>query len=259
MVIRNKAIVKIANPVVIIGLAIFLSSCARAPLRPPAYPTHEAYPQIPSTALRHDIYHVVGPGETIWRISKMYDVTMQDVARANNLKDPKVLKMGQSLLIPEAAPVRPVIPLYRSKKWKYIIIHHSATDEGNALAFNTAHSQRGFAGLGYDFVINNGTNGKEDGHIEASPRWLKQQDGAHCKAAGMNHKSIGICLVGNFNKEKVSEKQMQALVYLTDTLKKYYKIPLKNIMGHGQVPGAKTECPGKDFPWKEFWSRLKKK
>jgi N-acetyl-anhydromuramyl-L-alanine amidase AmpD len=72
----------------------------------------------------------------------------------------------------------------------------------------------------------------------------------------MNHKGIGICLVGNFNQERVSRKQLEALVYLVDILRDYYKIPLKNIIGHKDVKGAKTECPGKYFHWEEFQDRL---
>lgn len=236
---------------IIIGLAIILSSCARAPIRPIVYPPKEA------PILRKDVIHTVAPAETVWRIAKMYDVKPEDIMRANDLRRAKKLKMGQHLFVPQAAPVRAVVHLYPSTKWKYIVIHHSATDEGSALSFHNFHHQRGFErGLGYHFVIGNGTKGKEDGHIEVAPRWIKQEDGAHCKASDMNRKAIGICLVGNFNEERVSEKQMASLAYLVKRLRKYYKIPIKNIMGHGEVPGARTECPGKYFPWKEFESRL---
>ncbi|MDD5526939.1 MAG: N-acetylmuramoyl-L-alanine amidase, partial [Candidatus Omnitrophica bacterium] len=64
-------------------------------------------------------------------------------------------------------------------------------------------------------------------------------------------------LVGNFSKESVSEEQMDSLVYLVNILRKYYSVPLKNILGHGQVSGARTECPGKYFPYNDFFSRLK--
>lgn len=186
----------------------------------------------------------------------MYDVPMQNIMLENSLKNKKELQKGQRLLVPNAAPIVPVVPLYRSKKWKYIIIHHSATDEGNSLYFDRYHYSKGWKGLGYHFVINNGTKGKQDGQIEVSPRWLKQENGSHCKASGMNNKAIGICLVGNFNQEEVSQRQLQALIYLAGLLKKHYKIPLTRILGHGQVYGAKTECPGKRFPWGEFKSRL---
>ena len=235
--------------------AVFLSSCARTP----QYPVGTApLPVKPGYMPRQDIVHIVGPGETLWRISRMYDVKMADITRVNSLPSRPVLKMGQRLTVPRAAPLKPVIPLYPSRKWKYIIIHHSATDEDNALSLFQMHLRRGFDnGLGYDFLIANGTCGKKNGQIEVSPRWLKQMDGAHCKAANMNSRGIGICLVGNFSKESVSEEQMDSLVYLVNILRKYYSVPLKNILGHGQVSGARTECPGKYFPYNDFFSRLK--
>ena len=90
-----------------------------------------------------------------------------------------------------------------------------------------------------------------------TPRWLKQEDGAHCKASDMNTKGIGISLVGNFNDHGVSKAQMDSLVELVNKLRKYYKIPVSNIMGHKDVEGSNTECPGKNFPWAEFRKRMK--
>ena len=241
---------------IIIIIGSILSSCATAPIKPPVYLPKEIYPQTTGLVSRHDIFHIVAPGETLWRISKMYDVPMQNILQANSLKNKEELEKGQRLLVPNAAPIVPVISLYPSRKWKYIIIHHSATDEGSSLYFDKYHYSKGWEGLGYHFVITNGTKGKQDGQIEVSPRWLKQEDGSHCKASGMNNKAIGICLVGNFNTEEVSKKQLDALVYLVGLLRKHYKIPLTRILGHSQVHGAKTDCPGKKFPWRELKSRL---
>ncbi|MCP4650830.1 MAG: LysM peptidoglycan-binding domain-containing protein [PVC group bacterium] len=248
-------------------LSLILSSCVSTATQPPvtSTPVPKSVYRPPSpklvtppniTSVRKNITHVVAPGETVWRISKMYDVQIKDIVRANSLKNERELEMGQRLRIPGACPVKPIISLYPSKKWKYIIIHHSATGEGGALQFHRGHTSKGWDSLGYHFVIDNGTSSKCDGQIETSPRWLKQQNGAHCKAASMNHKAIGICLVGNFSKERVTKKQMESLLYLVNQLKKYYKIPRRNIIGHGKVKGATTECPGKKFPWKTFWSNL---
>jgi len=246
-------------------LALFLSACVTAPIKntPTAH-----NPVMPNTApangmltpeiFRQDVVHEVGPGETVWRISKMYDVSIENIVRVNNLSDATQLEKGQRLIIPSAAPMRSIIPLYPNDMWKYIIIHHSATDVGNALSFDYMHShKRLWKGLGYHFVIDNGTGETKEGHIEVSPRWLHQEYGAHCKADEMNYRGIGICLVGNFNDGKISEEQMDSLAYLVDVLKKYYNIPDSNILGHGQVNGAKTDCPGKNFPWAEFRSRLR--
>jgi len=234
-----------------------LTSCAGPHVRSASYAVPGA--SMPGAAMvRQDVTHVVAPGETLWRLSKMYDVKIEEIMRANRLRSPQELEMGQRLLIPQALPLKPVIPLYPSTKWKYIIIHHSATDEGDALSLFRPHLRRGFLhGLGYHFVISNGTYGKMEGQIEISPRWIKQEDGAHCKASGMNHTGIGICLVGNFSKEAVSERELDSLVYLVKVLKDYYKIPLTHIVGHGEVEGAKTECPGTRFPWEEFFARLR--
>lgn len=253
---------KLLRYFIVIVCVLFLSSCTSVPVRPPGevIGTSQVIPPITTPFQRQDVFHIVSPGETLWRISKMYDVKIEDIMAANKLKNATKIDMGQQLFIPNAAPLRPVVPLYKSRKWKYIIIHHSATDKGDAFAFYRMHLRRGFwNGLGYHFVIDNGTFGKADGQIEISPRWIKQQKGAHCKASGMNNIGIGICLVGNFSKEEVSDKQLESLVYLVNILKKYYKIPNRNIIGHGYVPGAATECPGLKFPWEEFWSRLKSK
>lgn len=209
------------------------------------------------SAPRCDIYHEVGPGETLWRIGKMYDVPIESITTANNITDPAQIKNGQRLLIPNAAPIKPVIHLFKTNKWKYIIIHHSATEFGNARVFDTGHQKRGFTrGLGYHFVIDNGTQTKVDGQIEASPRWIKQLDGAHCAAGGMNSVGIGICLVGDFDNSAPTQRQIDSLVYLVNVLRKQYDIPESRILGHRDVPGAKTDCPGNYFPWWEFKQRV---
>ena len=240
------------------GLIFILASCARVPVQKTGpYPDSLPVQMLPVP--RHDVIHTIAPGETLWRVSKMYDVGMKDIIKANGLPASAKLKMGQKLVIPRAAPLKPIIPLYHSRKWKYIIVHHSATEEDSALSLFKMHLRRGFSnGLGYHFVIANGTCGKKNGQIEVSPRWIKQEDGAHCKVSNMNSQGIGVCLVGNFSEEDVSDEQLDALVYTVATLKKYYSIPFNHIKGHGQVAGAKTECPGKLFPYSEFFSRLKK-
>jgi len=187
--------------------------------------------------------------ETIWRISQMYDVTPESVYAANGLSPRDHLLIGRKLIIPDAKMIRYVINLYRNPQWKYIILHHTATGKGNANTINRSHSQRGFwNGLGYHFLIDNGTFGKGDGQIEMSPRWIRQQCGAHCKADAMNERAIGIALVGNFNYEKPTPNQAQSLAFLVSVLRNYYHIPAANVLGHREVPGAKTECPGKLFP-----------
>jgi LysM repeat protein len=249
---------------------LLLSSCVTVrrgptvPIKPPRAivktPTTPLPPSIQFPQPRADIIHTIAPGETFWRISKMYDVPMPNILQENHLNESDILEMGEKLHIPQAAQLKPVISLYPNNKWEYIIIHHSATHEGSSLAFHRAHLQKGWdKGVGYHFVIDNASDEKHDGQIEVTPRWLKQQDGAHCKASDMNIKGIGICLVGNFNNDKVSKKQMESLTDLVKTLQNYYKIPTNHVMGHGKVAESQTDCPGKEFPWSQFQKKLRQR
>lgn len=127
-------------------------------------------------------------------------------------------------------------------KPQYIIIHHSATKLGDAETFRRYHVQvNGWKDIGYHYVINNGTY-KPDGFIEKGRD--EKEVGAH--AVGYNDKSIGICLVGNFDEDKPTQKQMQALTQLCKDIMQRYNIPAKNVLGHRET-GAKKTCPGKNF------------
>jgi N-acetyl-anhydromuramyl-L-alanine amidase AmpD len=111
--------------------------------------------------------------------------------------------------------------------------------------------------MGYDFLIDNGTRGKTIGQIEVGPRWLKQMPGAHVRVGDWNQKAIGIAVVGNYSEAGLPDKMLDLLTFLVLTLKNFYRIPDRNIIGHRDVPGAATECPGKFFPWNEFKRRLR--
>ena len=145
------------------------------------------------------------------------------------------------------------------KDWTAIIIHHSATEKGNAAIFDKDHRiNHGWDGIGYDFVIGNGTD-SGNGQVEVTFRWRRQITGAHCKTPEnwANEDGIGICLVGNFNNSLPSERQMQSLVKLTNFLQKRYRIPQSRIYGHKTTPGARiTDCPGKRFPMARFKSMI---
>jgi N-acetylmuramoyl-L-alanine amidase len=204
------------------------------------------------------IEHIVGPYESLWRISKTYDVSIDTLMRVNGLVDPDRLEKGQVLVIPNTLGPRPEIPYIETSRWTHIVIHHTATHDGNAFTIDQMH-KRWKNGMGYHFLIDNGTAGKQPGQIEVGPRWMKQGDGvdgAHANADKMNKRGIGIALVGNFSQSNVSSEQFNALIYLVNTLRSYYDIPKGNIIRHQDVKGKHTECPGLNFPWIEFIQSL---
>ena len=132
------------------------------------------------------------------------------------------------------------------RPWRYIVIHHSASESDNADTINTEHINRGWKGIGYHFVIDNG-NGGPDGGVEETFRWTQQTEGAHTGRTPDNEYNrfgIGICLVGNFTHHMPSRRQMDSLDRLVRALVKKYHIPPENVIGHRDAPGAHTECPG---------------
>jgi hypothetical protein len=144
------------------------------------------------------------------------------------------------------------------RRWTAIVVHHSATDRGDAAAFGREHEERGWEGVGYDFVIGNGT-GSGDGEVEVTFRWLQQKTGAHCKTPNnwANEEAVGICLVGDFTKRAPTARQMRSLEALVEFLQKRYGIRKSRIYGHRNTPRAhETECPGRYFPMSRLKSAL---
>ncbi len=139
------------------------------------------------------------------------------------------------------------VPLKR--RWDYIVVHHSASAIGSAAQIDRWHKDKGWDGLGYDFVIGNGT-GSGDGAIEVGFRWRQQLVGAHARVSGgsnyMNEHGIGICLVGDFDRTHPSPAQMRSLERLATFLADYCGIPASNLRLHGEVKS--TDCPGRHFP-----------
>src|SRR4030043_214554 len=58
-------------------------------------------------------------------------------------------------------------PSYLEKRWLAIVIHHSATENGNATIFDRIHKDNNWDGVGYDFVIGNGTD-SGNGQVEVT-------------------------------------------------------------------------------------------
>ncbi len=131
-----------------------------------------------------------------------------------------------------------------ANRWQFIVIHHSATPAGNAGSFDRMHRQKGWDELGYHFVIGNGT-GSSDGQIEVGPRWTKQKWGAHARTADQrfNNYGIGICLVGNFDIERPTSRQMESVARLVGYLSKTYRVPVGRVVAHSETKA--TECPGR--------------
>ena len=158
-----------------------------------------------------------------------------------------IVRTVQSVASPSTSPDPWQARGYRL--WRYIVIHHSATDRGNAASFDQSHRRRGWDELGYHFVIDNGDGGP-NGRIEVGSRWKKQKWGAHTGGTPnneYNNHGIGICLVGDFSDRMPSRAQIASLERLVRYLASKYEIQPDNVIGHREGPNASTHCPGRIF------------
>lgn len=55
----------------------------------------------PSARYPQGVYYEVKKGDTLWRVSKLYDVSVNDIVRANRLPDATKISAGQKLFIPQ--------------------------------------------------------------------------------------------------------------------------------------------------------------
>jgi len=60
---------------------------------------------VKSTERMRGVYHRVKPGETLWRISKAYNVELQELAEINNITDASRISAGNVVFIPDAPQV----------------------------------------------------------------------------------------------------------------------------------------------------------
>lgn len=113
----------------------------------------------------------------------------------------------------------------KADQWKFIYIHHSATDGGDAAALGAATG-----GLTDHFIVGNG-HGCQDGEIEFSPRWNKQQPAGD--PPGVDHidpTCIGICVVGDFDHSMPTPLQLRRLTQLVTTLQSQFHIAADHVI-----------------------------
>jgi LysM repeat protein len=84
-----------------------------APPEPAATTAPAAVP--PTAVVQQPGTHVVQPGENLFRIALRYDTTVAAIARANNITNPSLLSVGQTLTIPSGnggsdTPTAPTTP-----------------------------------------------------------------------------------------------------------------------------------------------------
>lgn len=148
--------------------------------------------------------------------------------------------------------------LWREKRWRYIVIHHTASDAGNLEYYKRIHqTERGWPDIAYHFVVNNGASGTVPGQIEVSDLWRNRSRGLSTKITYINYLGIAVVMVGNLERHKPSTLQYQALVQLLANLSTDYKIPVDRMIGHREL--QQTACPGKHLDLEKLRQDVSKK
>lgn len=124
----------------------------------------------------------------------------------------------------------------------WLFVHHSGSnnpEHANIETLRKWHKARGWKDVGYHYAIlpcGKVEEGRAEGEI-----------GAHCQ--GHNKDSIGICLIGKFEKDnpdmQPTKEQLESLEILLIDLCSRYDLQKIDILGHCDVMA--TECPGFDL------------
>jgi N-acetylmuramoyl-L-alanine amidase len=137
-----------------------------------------------------------------------------------------------------------------------IVLHHSTTKDSYTFswaAMRKYHVEfRRYREIGYHF----GIELIGDGYEVVLGR-LMNETGAHCQAKRMNHRSLGICFVGNFNLEYPPAEMWALGVRLVRSLIEVIPTISPNaIYGHRHF--AQTDCPGLKFDFIQFMKEVGK-
>lgn len=133
---------------------------------------------------------------------------------------------------------------WKEKRWRYIVIHHTASEIGNLEYYKKLHQEeRGWDDIGYHFLINNGTYNTVPGQIEESDLWKKRKSGYSTKNWLVNTFGISIVIVGNLENHPPLPQQYESVISLIHRLSTEYNIPANRIFGHREIQN--TKCPGK--------------
>lgn len=139
-----------------------------------------------------------------------------------------------------------VRPLFQVK---YLAIHHSASPDNQSPKeiANYHINNNGWGGIGYHFLI------AKDGAVY----YAGDISTARANVANLNEQVLGICLIGNFTSGRVpTNDQIDSAHKLCDFLINNYDDlsslnSWDNVLGHKELPGQATTCPGDDWPsWK---------
>jgi len=139
----------------------------------------------------------------------------------------------------------------RPDRWRYIYIHQSQTQSGNAMTLG-----HGGEGVGDHFIVGNG-NGLIDGELQISERWNRQES-AMSPAGNLvvEPDCVSICIVGDLDHKPPTPMQMGRLGQLVQALQARCRIPANHIEWLND-PTATPAGIGRYFPATAFHDQIR--
>ncbi|XP_001605218.1 peptidoglycan-recognition protein SC2 [Nasonia vitripennis] len=156
----------------------------------------------------------------------------------NSVDDPGIIRRADW---GARQPKGPLAPLAVEPP-PYVIVHHAASDtctsraicQARLRSFQDYHmNTKKWSDIGYNFLVG------EDGNVYEGRGWGKA--GAHAKT--YNDKSIGICVIGNYENRSPNSAATEAVKSLISHGVSLGKInKAYSLIGHRQA--SPTSCPG---------------
>ncbi|MDQ0160895.1 peptidoglycan recognition protein family protein [Alkalibacillus salilacus] len=116
----------------------------------------------------------------------------------------------------------------------HIVRHHSATTSGNVNTFERYWRSKGWETGGYHEII------LRDGTVQRCYDWNVIANGVK----GHNSDSYHICLVG---RGSFNDEQERIFAERVNTLMDQFELEVSDIVGHRELAGGGTQCPGIDM------------
>lgn len=118
---------------------------------------------------------------------------------------------------------------------KKIAIHHSLTKSGSAESFARYHvKENGWPGIGYHFVI------EKNGDV----KWCNNLEIKSYHVGNSNKFAVGICLVGDYREQLLSDAQLTPLLKLLKFLIRELDLSYRDVLGHNEFNGYEwRSCP----------------
>jgi|GEM_PF-5724345 len=190
------------------------------------------------TAIMYPTYdgeHIDIVADDLAALSEAFSKTKQEIKKTmvattppTTLTDPRVTHLQGTLPVgPKAYGKRSLVSI------KQIVVHHSA-DNGTPESIARYHvNGNKWPGIGYHFIIDN------TGKIFQT----NDMDTVSYNVANQNTKTLGICLIGNFDIQQPVEAQIESLKWLIGAVRGVVgQLP---IFGHRDK--GQTACPGNNL------------